>query len=98
MTITARMSPELASRVDRLADRMGLTRSLMVERILRNSIGDIEAAADIVGMPGINALFRLSAAFEDDPAQAAELKRVLEALREHRRNRKQRPLFDEGAA
>lgn len=90
--LCARVDVELVHRVDVLASRLDLSRSAMMERIVRNGVRDIEKAATIVGMPGINALMRLSVAFEDDPEQAAELKRVLDALRDHR-TRDQPDLF-----
>lgn len=95
--MTVACDPEMVARVDRLSQSMGLSRSKVLEKIIRNGVSDLEQASKVIGMPGLNALFRLSLAFETEE-DAAEIRHVIDSLREHRRQQKQPSLpFDSTA-
>lgn len=95
--MTVACDPEMVARVDRLSQSMGLSRSKVLEKIIRNGVTDLEHASKVIGMPGLNALFRLSLAFETEE-DAAEIRHVIDSLREHRRQQKQPSLpFDSTA-
>lgn len=94
-TMTVACDAEMVERVDRLCQAMNLSRSKVLEKIIRNGVTDLEHASKIIGMPGINALFRFGLAFENEE-DAEELARIFKALKDHRRRQKEPPLPFEG--
>lgn len=88
---SASIDPELDRRIDRLAESMGITRSKMLEKIIRNGVAEMEHVSKVIGTPGLNALFRLGLAFENEE-DAEEIRHILNSLRDHRRRRSEPPL------
>lgn len=88
---SAAVDSDLDRRIDLLASKMGLTRSAVLEKIIRNGVNDLETATKVIGVPGLNALFRLSLAFENEE-DAEHLRYVLNSIREHRKGARQQSL------
>lgn len=100
LPITTRIPPELAERMERLGERMGLTGSDVRRRVMVLGTERLESACNIADGPVASALLRLLVRLTD--AESLEdVERVLDALSDARRREAdglQAPLFREVTA
>ena len=84
-----RVSPDHIRRLDLLADRMGLDRSEVARRALRNGIEELEGLTKLAANPVADLLFRFVNLMETDQEHRDELLRLLDSLRDHKNKSKQ---------
>jgi metal-responsive CopG/Arc/MetJ family transcriptional regulator len=82
--LTIKLPSSYPRRVDRLAERMGLTRSEVARRAMRNGLDELELALRLGSNPLLAAISRLVLRTEKDPEVQADLAHVLDSIRDTR--------------
>jgi metal-responsive CopG/Arc/MetJ family transcriptional regulator len=91
--MTIKLPSSYPTRVDRLAERMGLNRSEVARRALRNGLDELEIALRLGSHPLVAAISRLVVRTEKDPEVQADLAHVLDSIRETRNEHKEPVLY-----
>jgi len=86
-----RVPESYIDRLDELADRMGLDRSEVARRALRNGITDLEKLTTAGSNPVINKLIDFISIVEGDEEERQEIRRVLASLTDHKKKSKKQP-------
>ena len=85
-----RVPVEYIERLDDLAERMGLDRSEVARRALRNGMEDLQKMTKIAANPVVETFLRFVTEFESNPGDREELLRVLRSIGEHKQSKKRK--------
>ncbi len=89
MQINLRLSDHEAQRIDRIAERLGITRTELARRALLSGTDDFGKILSLAEWPLFASALRLVAKLSDDPSSAQELERLLKAIHDTKTNRNQ---------
>lgn len=87
--IAVRITHELNERIDTLAARMNVTRSQLLQRIIRNGTDELAGIVDKCENPIINLGMKIAVNLAADADERQEIIDQLNAIADHRAARKQ---------
>lgn len=85
----ARITQDLSDQVDQVAARLGVTRSEVIFRSMRNGIDELDGITRAAGNPVINLALKIATKLCADEDEVKEIEQQLDNLAEYRRLKRQ---------
>lgn len=85
----ARITKDLSEQVDLVAQRLGVSRSEVIYRSMRNGIDELDGITRVAGNPVINLALKIATKLCADDDEVREIEQQLEHLAEYRRIKRQ---------
>lgn len=81
--LSVRINAEYVDQADRLAEQLGIDRSELIRRCIRNGLDGFERFQGVISNPALRLVVRMAAAIDPDTEGADEIRRIIRHAVDH---------------